>query len=123
MSKINFGDTFNQNLGILYIIKGEYNKAVTKFGTSDSFNKALARYINQQNDDAITTLGKVKDLNAMVDYLKAAVFANKGEEVNVMINLLSAFEKDASLKAFAKDDLEFRNFFENDKFKGDVIQE
>jgi hypothetical protein len=57
----------------------------------------------------------------MVDYLKAVVYANKGEEANVMSNLQSAFEKDAALKAFAKDDLEFRNFFENDKFKGIVM--
>ena len=115
------GEAVQYNLGILYIIKGEYNNAVTSFGTPDSFNKALAQYLNEQNDEAIATLGKVKDQNAMVDYLKAVVYANKGEEANVMSNLQSAFEKDAALKAFAKDDLEFRNFFENDKFKGIVM--
>jgi len=57
----------------------------------------------------------------MVDYVKAIAYAKNADEANMLASLQSAFEKDASLKAFAKTDLEFANYFEMESFKGIVM--
>lgn len=115
------GDAVQNNLGIVYIIKGEYANAITKFGAAESFNKGLALVLSDKNDQAIATLSNVTEQTAMVDYVKAIASAKKSDETNVLSNLQAAFEKDASLKAFAKTDLEFRNYFQMESFKGIVL--
>ncbi|MBN1113455.1 MAG: tetratricopeptide repeat protein [Bacteroidales bacterium] len=115
------GEAVQNNLGIVYIIKGEYANAITKFGVNDSFNKGLALVLANKNADAIATLSNVKEQTAMVDYVKAIAYAKNADEANMLASLQAAFEKDASLKAFAKTDLEFANYFEMESFKGIVM--
>ena len=115
------GEAVQNNLGIVYIIKGEYANAITKFGVNDSFNKGLALVLANKNADAIATLSNIKEQTAMVDYVKAIAYAKNADEANMLASLQSAFEKDASLKAFAKTDLEFANYFEMESFKGIVM--
>ena len=50
-------------------------------------------------------------------YLKAIIGARNDDSDMVLNNLRAAIEKDASLKAMAKTDLEFAKFFANDSFK------
>ena len=115
------GEAVQNNLGIVYIIKGEYANAITKFGVNDSFNKGLALVLANKNADAIATLSNIKEQTAMVDYVKAIAYAKNADEANMLASLQAAFEKDASLKAFAKTDLEFANYFEMESFKGIVM--
>ena len=115
------GEAVQNNLGIVYIIKGEYANAITKFGVNESFNKGLALVLANKNAEAIATLSNVKEQTAMVDYVKAIAYAKNADEANMLASLQAAFEKDASLKAFAKTDLEFANYFEMESFKGIVM--
>jgi hypothetical protein len=56
----------------------------------------------------------------MVHYLKAVAGARAGREEAVLNNLRKAVELDASLKGYAKKDLEFAKFADGEAFAGIV---
>ena len=111
------GNDVDYNLGIIKIMDGEYEAAVNYFQNSKSFNTALAMLLAGKNDSANKTIDVVEKDSPKNYYLKAVINARIGEEGAVMDNLKTAIEKDPELKAMAKTDLEFRNYFENETFK------
>jgi len=110
------GDVVNYNLGIVNIMKGNYEAAVNYFGNACEFDAALAKVLNGQNDAAVTTLNCVKNDDAMVYYLKAVIGARTDNTDMLFNNLRTAVGKDASLKDYAQKDMEFGKYFENDTF-------
>jgi len=80
-------------------------------------NSALANILAGKYTVALDKLNKNTSDDAMVDYLKAIVGARTNNNNLIFSNLKSATAKDASLKAFAKTDLEFYTVFENAEFK------
>lgn len=115
------GPETNHNLGIIYIMKGDYSGAVSSFGTSCTFNAALAKVLAKDNDGALTTLECSEDkASAMGYYLKAIIGARTGNNDLMINNIKSAINKDASLKARFKEDMEFKKYMENADFKGIV---
>ncbi|MFN8207606.1 MAG: hypothetical protein U0T82_09395 [Bacteroidales bacterium] len=113
-------DVANYNNGIIQIIKGNYDVAVKYFGNTPEFNTALAKFLNKDTDGAMSTLSNVKSDDAKVYYLKAVIGA-RGDNTEVLFtNLRTAVGKDASLKAKAKTDLEFRKYVANEAFKAIV---
>jgi tetratricopeptide (TPR) repeat protein len=118
--KIAPNDDANYNLGVICIKKGQYANAVQKFGTTPSYNKSLAQILNGNAPEAANTLKNVKSESAYYFYLKAVQAARTSNEGDVMTNLRSAVQKNASLKAYAANDLEFRAYFENESFKSIV---
>lgn len=111
------GNAVDYNLGIINIMDGEYEAAVNYFQNHKAFNTALAMLLAGKNDSANKTIDVVEKDVPMNYYLKAVINARIGDEGAVMNSLRTAVEKDADLKAMAKTDLEFRNYFENETFK------
>jgi tetratricopeptide (TPR) repeat protein len=107
------------NMGVINIIKGEYPEAVQNFGSEDSFCKALAQTLNKQDADAESTLAAMGEKESgWFYYLKAIVAAKQGEKDEAMFaDLKTAIEKKPDIKTYAKDDVEFIKYFENETFK------
>ena len=102
------GPEVGYNKGIIQIRDGKYSDAVSSFGDSKSFNKALAQLLagNAGEVGATIDAGNEKDL-ALSYYLKAVSAARRSSTSDVISNLKTAIEKDGTLKAAAKDDAEF----------------
>lgn len=102
------GPEVGYNKGIIQIRDGKYSDAVSSFGDSKSFNKALAQLLagNAGEVGATIDAGNEKDL-ALSYYLKAVSAARRSATADVISNLKTAIEKDGTLKAAAKDDAEF----------------
>ncbi len=116
----NAGCNANQlgdNMASINIKNGEYSKAISNCKEA-SFNKALAQTLNKQNPEAETTLNAMGDNdNGWFYYLKAVVAAKASKDDGVFTNLKTAFEKAPESKDYAKKDMEFLKYFENDTFK------
>jgi tetratricopeptide (TPR) repeat protein len=111
------GSAVSYNMGIIDIQNGNYAQAVSDFGSENSFNSALAKLLNGNADAAVTTLDNSADKDAALSfYLKAIAGARSAKADVVVMNLKTAIEKDASLKAMAKDDAEFIKFRANADF-------
>jgi len=112
------GNEVNYNNGILKIKEGDYAKAVQLFGSTASFNAALAKLLNGDVNGALKTLN---DAGATEDplayYLKAIIGARTSNTDLLYSNLRTAVTKDATLATKAKTDMEFVKFFEDDSFK------
>jgi hypothetical protein len=113
-------DEAGYNLGVINIREGEYAKAVANFGQTPTFNKSLAELLNKNTSGASSTIDAVESEDGWVDYLKAIVAAKNNNEDGVISNLKSAFKKNADLKEYAKLDVEFIRYFEEDSFKAIV---
>jgi len=109
------GNEVKYNLGIIAILKNQYPAAAEYFAGTDSFNQGLALLLNGKVDAAKNTFAKVETAKGF--YGRAIVGARMSEEATVLDNLRTAIGKDANLKDRAKNDVEFRNYFENEAFK------
>jgi len=111
------GDEVNYNKGILDVRNGKYADAVTDFGNYKGFNLALAQLLNGSPESVNGTIdaGNEKEM-ALSYYLKAIASARKGDAAG-LTTLKTAIDKDASLKAAAKDDCEFLKWRDNADFK------
>ncbi|HEX7414182.1 MAG TPA: tetratricopeptide repeat protein [Bacteroidia bacterium] len=112
------GTEVSYNKGILDIRNGKYADAVTDFGSYKGFNLALAQLLNASPESVSGTIdaSSEKDM-AMSYYLKAIASARKADATGGIASLKTAIEKDASLKAMAKDDCEFLKWRDNADFK------
>jgi tetratricopeptide (TPR) repeat protein len=109
-------------LGVISITKGEYDKAVNNFGTEPSYNNALALYLKGDVNKAKEMLDGMKDLCkcGKPSYLKAVIGARLDDRNYMLSNLREAIGFKADWKAYAKTDLEFAKFFNDDTFKSTV---
>ncbi|MCF8363320.1 MAG: hypothetical protein K9G70_11940 [Prolixibacteraceae bacterium] len=111
------GPQVDYNMGIVSIARAEYDKAVQYFGECIKPNAALAKILAGDNNGALKTLEASKTDDAMADYLKAIVGARTAKENLMVESLQAAVNKEPSLKAEAKKDLEFAKYFDNPKFQ------
>jgi hypothetical protein len=109
-------------LGTIAITKGEYDKAVNFFGTEPGFNNALALYLKGDINKAKLMLDGMKELckSGKPSYLKAIIGARLDDKDYMINNLREAVGFNADWKAYAKTDLEFAKFFNDDTFKSTV---
>ncbi len=106
------------SMGVLNIIKGQYPEAIQNFGSGNSFNKALAQTLNKQNAEAESTLSAMgENKSGWFYYLKAVVAAKQAKDDAVFENLRAAAGKNADVKIYAKGDVEFIKYWENETFK------
>ena len=103
-------NTYNEVLGSYNIAKGNYAQAVQNFDGVETNTAALAQILAKDYAAARQTLSKIKNADATTAYLQAILAARTGDTAAVVSNLRQAIEKDASLKARAKDDLEFTQY-------------
>ncbi len=119
-AQIDPNDEINYNLGVICIKNAKYADAVKKFGSTPSFNKSLAQTLSGNNSEAVTTLNSVKSEEAYYFYLKAVEAAKSTDNNGVLTNLRTAIQKDGSIKDYARNDMEFKNYFEDETFKSIV---
>lgn len=108
--------------GVIAITKGEYDKAVNLFGTEPCFNLALAQVLKGDVSKAKATLDSMKDLCkcGKPSYLKAVVGARLDDKNYMIAGLKEAIAFKADWKAYAKTDIEFGKYFNDDTFKSIV---
>jgi tetratricopeptide (TPR) repeat protein len=108
-------------MGTISITKGEYDKAVNYFGSEPCFNNALALALKGDNNKAKVTLDAVKDpCKGKTGYLKGVVGARLDDKNYMLNGLREAIGVSASWKAYAKTDLEFAKYFNDETFKSTV---
>lgn len=112
------GAEVNYNIGILDIMDGDYSDAVSNMGNMNTFNAALAKLLNGNNDGAMNTV-EASDAKATAAgyYLKGIIGARNNDKAMMMNNLKMAVEKDNSLQEKIKTDAEFMEFREDSEFK------
>jgi tetratricopeptide (TPR) repeat protein len=108
------GDEVNYNKGIIAIQNGKYSDAVSSFGGTASFNKALAQLLNGDAAAAIKTIDDSNDKESGQGYyLKAIAAARQSKLTDLVSNLKNAIGKDAAWKAKAAKDREFLKYAED----------
>jgi len=109
-------------LGTIAITKGEYDKAVNFFGSEPCFNNALALALKGDNNKAKAMLDGMKELCkcGKPSYLKAILGARLDDRDYMLTNLREAIGFDVKWSAYAKTDLEFAKFFNDETFKVNV---
>jgi tetratricopeptide (TPR) repeat protein len=109
-------------LGILSTKKGAYDAAVNYFGSEPSYDLALALLLKGDVNKAKTTLESLKELCkcGKPSYLKAVCGARLDDRNYAFNNLREAIGLKADWKAYAKTDLEFAKYFNDDTFKSMV---
>ncbi len=112
------GTEVSHNLGIINVMEGEYAAAVSNLSAhGNSFNLALAKALNGDNDGALTTLDASEENGTGLGfYLKAVASARKGDAAGATMNLTKAIQKDASFKDKAKKNAEFIKFKSDNGF-------
>ena len=96
-------------LGNLHLAQGNYSLAEQDFNGVNANSAALAQIMNKNYAKAAQTLKNVQKADGMTDYLQAIVNARQGNADAAQSFLRSAIQKDPSLKAYAANDLEFKN--------------
>lgn len=109
-------------LGVIAMTKGEYDKAVNLFGNEPSFNLALAELCKGDVNKAKATLDAMKEMCkcGKPSYLKAVVGARLDDKTYMLNGLKEAVGFKADWKAYAKTDIEFAKYFNDDAFKAIV---
>lgn len=103
----------SEALGLLYLQKGDYSKAVQAFGNTKSNNAALAQILSKNYNQAEQTLKGISNKDGITNYLEAIVAARTNDASGVASNLAAAFKANPGLKQQAIYDLEFAKFANN----------
>lgn len=107
----------NHNLGIIAAKNGDYAGALEKLKLH-SYNQALITTLFLGGDIAASILDEVMEMKtANHFYLRAVIGAREKDEAALFSSLEKSIEIDPSVKKRAATDLEFRFYFENDRFK------
>lgn len=99
--------TYNEVMGSYNLAKGNYAQAAKQLAGANTNTAALAQILNEDYAAARQTLNSIKKADATTSYLQAILGARTGDAQAVVSNLRKAIDLDPSLKARAKDDLEF----------------
>ena len=107
----------SNNMGILYIKYGFYDKAVTSFDAGQcDYNVALAYTLKGELDQALTKIDCITDKKSEDFYLKAIIGARKQDKTLMSTALTRAVQMDPSLRDRAKNDLEFMKYWTAPEF-------
>ncbi len=114
-------NSLGEALGLLYIQKGDYNKAVQSFGEVKSNNAALAQILTKNYNKAQQTLNGVSKKDATTYYLSAIVAARTNNTSGVVGNLKSAIDQGVSASSILSD-IEFAKFLTNSDVKNMLLK-
>ncbi len=109
-------NSLGETMGLMYIQKGEYNRAVQSFGNTVSNKAALAQILTKNYSRAQQILDAVPTKDATTYYLAAIVAARTNSASGVAGNLKSAIQNGVSPAEIAKD-IEFAKFLTNPDIK------
>lgn len=113
--------SLGEALGLLYLKKGDYNRAVQAFGDVKSNNSALAQILTKNYNKAGQILDAVSKKDATSYYLAAIVAARTNNTSGVVGNLKSALDKGFSTSEILND-IEFAKFLTNSDVKNMLIK-
>lgn len=103
------GSNAKANQGLVALVEGDYAAASRNLS---GYNLAVAELANGNVSAAKSALGNLN--TAQAEYVRGIVAMREGNQTQALTSLNNAFAKDASLKARAKNDIEF--FAIRDKF-------
>jgi outer membrane protein OmpA-like peptidoglycan-associated protein/Flp pilus assembly protein TadD len=103
-------------LGTMYLLKGDYSKATTSYGSDVSNNAALLQILNKNYSAARNTLNAIKTPDAKTSYLKAIVSARTNDRDGVYDNLRETLKHDRTVAKKAFTDAEFAKYFTDPTF-------
>jgi tetratricopeptide (TPR) repeat protein len=110
------GANNNYNLGVASIQFGEYEKALSLFGTRKcDVNVGLAQLMLGKYEDAKANLSCAEE-TCKVNYLLAVVGSRTFKDAEVFTGLKKAIEMNPKLKGKALNDREFIRYFNNEEF-------
>lgn len=107
----------SEALGNLYLMQGEYQKAVNAFGNAKTNSAALAQILTSDYNKAKSTLEGVENKDAYTSYLAAILAARTNNADSAISNLKEAIAQDSSLATKAATDLEFSKLVGNAAFE------
>lgn len=114
-------NTLGEAMGLMYIQKGDYNKAVQAFGETKSNNAALAQLLTKNYNKAQQTLDAVAKKDSTTYYLAAIVAARTNNASGVAGNLKTALDRGATATEVLND-TEFAKFLSNPDIKNMLIK-
>lgn len=104
-------------MGTYYTMTGDYQKASSAYGKTNTNNAAIQQILNEDYAGARQTLANVAEPNATTYYLQAVVAARTNNRDGVYAGLRSAVAADANMKAKAAADIEFAKYAEDETFQ------
>lgn len=107
----------NEALGNLYLMQGNYQKAVAAFGDAKTNSAALAQILTSDYNKAKNTLAAVSNKDAYTSYLGAVLAARTNNAQAAVSSLKEAIAKDSSMAVKAAKDMEFAKLRSNAAFK------
>ncbi|MCD6090551.1 MAG: tetratricopeptide repeat protein [Bacteroidales bacterium] len=112
----NLGANENYNLGVVAIQYGEYDNALSLFGSRKcDVNVGLAQLMTGKYESAKANLSCAVE-TCKTNYLLAVVGARTEKDAEVFASLKKAFAINPKLKGSALNDREFIRYFENAEF-------
>lgn len=111
------GSDVAYNMGLIDVQTGNYSDAVSNMSSFNTFNTALAKLLNNDTEGAKSTLDASNNTSAIAYYLRAIIAARTNNEPEMITDLKTAINKDASLKQQIKTDCEFIKYRTNTDFK------
>ena len=114
------GPEVSYNMALVDIQTGNYANASSSTGSYYTFNAALAKVLNNDPNNAKSTLDASNDQSAMAFYLRAIICSRSSDKTGMVTNLKTAINTDASLRATAKTDCEFLKYKDDGDFKAAI---
>jgi len=109
-------DGLNEAMGLLNLLQGNYNQAVSAFGNSRTNNAGLAQLLVRDYNKAKQTLETVENPDGTTAYLLAIIASRTNNFNDVASNLRTAIGRERSLATRALNDLEFAKYRTNQEF-------
>jgi tetratricopeptide (TPR) repeat protein len=109
-------DGLDEAMGLLNLLQGNYNQAVSAYGRNNSNNAALAQLLVRDYNAAKQTLEAIETPDATTAYLLAIIASRTNNFNEVIANLRAAIGRDRTIAARALSDLEFAKYRTNQEF-------
>jgi hypothetical protein len=106
----------DQAMGLINLLQGKYNQAVSAYGNNSTNNAALAQLLVRDYNSAKQTLEAIDTPDATTAYLLAIIASRTNNFNEVIANLRAAIGRDRTITAKALKDLEFSKYRTNQEF-------
>lgn len=116
MGRASGANSLEEAMGLLYLMEGNYNHAVSSFGDVKTNNAALAQLLTKDYNKAKQTLESVLKPDATTAYLLAIIASRTNNFNDVLNNMRTAISRDGSMANKALNDLEFAKYRTNQNF-------
>lgn len=113
--------SLNEALGLLYIKKGDYNRAEQQFADVKTNNAALAQLLNKNYSKAQRTVDAIQAKDATTYYI-AAVIAARTNNASALVENLNAAKRNGISLADISLDAEFAKFLSNDSIMKQIAR-